>query len=125
MTALHKIDPLELARKQRDGAIKNGFSETQATIVEQIYAQEPFFNAMCGVRVIINIKEKETEGIQISTKLDGRVVNIQVWYNAASDYYDIKTFRVDPLKAETKEIYNTKDVAFTELIQAIQSALGA
>ena len=96
-------------------------SQIQATIVNQLKAQNSDFISHWNVKAIFGINEDGKEGIQISTNNHGRVVNYQILYNSGSDTYEVKAFKMDPKTLDVQEVYRNDDIHWDNLFSAMQS----
>ncbi len=142
MSAFYKIDGLKLGEAMYESSRKNGFSDTQATIVQQLYSLNPAFNLEFRVRAVINLNNTkcahgEYTAVRIHCK-GRRTVNIDIAYNEGSDLYDVKAYEIQKLPGlrkigdineflknwePTKEIFSLEGAYFEDLNGIIRGIL--
>lgn len=141
MGELIKIDAeqcVKLGKKAKAQALSKGFTETQATIVEQLKALNPLFIAEYGIDAIINVKrsdfmyegtpyprlnEATSEGIRLHIRdREAKATNIDIWLDEGADEYRIIAVKVEDF-AKVVTVADINGVYFVELHDRIRFIL--
>jgi allophanate hydrolase subunit 1 len=93
-------------------------NDIQKDILETLTYSNPLWISDLGVRAILT---KGENTIRLCTKNNKTVINIDIVYNAGSDLYDVKFYKLKGnFDVETKEF---KDVFFDELYRLLQEQI--